>query len=72
MALMLIANVPLVGLPWRRILVPFGTLGITAAGRDAERNVVPMPSLLLEGFKASPAQRAGAPRLSSTPALSFC
>ena len=51
MALMLIANVPLVGLPLAAILVPFGTVGITAAGRDAERNVVPMPSLLLEGFK---------------------
>jgi hypothetical protein len=51
MALMLIANVPLVGLPLAAVLVPFGTVGITAAGRDAERNVVPMPSLLLEGFR---------------------
>ncbi|HTN48957.1 MAG TPA: BPSS1780 family membrane protein [Burkholderiaceae bacterium] len=51
MALMVIANVPLVGLPLAAILVPFGTVGITAAGRDAERNVVPLPSLLLAGFK---------------------
>jgi hypothetical protein len=51
MALMLIANVPLVGLPLAALLVPFGTVGITAAGREVERNVVPMPSLLIEGFK---------------------
>ncbi len=51
MALMLIANIPLIGLPLAAILVPFGTLGLTAAGRAAERNVVPLPSLLLDGFK---------------------
>lgn len=51
MALMMVANIPLVGLPLAAILVPFGTLGITAAGRDAERNVMPLPSLLLDGFK---------------------
>ncbi len=51
MALMLVASVPLVGLPLAAILVPFGTLGITAAGRDAERGVLPLPSLLLDGFK---------------------
>ncbi len=51
MALMVVANIPLVGLPLAAILVPFGTLGITAAGRDAERNVMPLPSLLIDGFK---------------------
>jgi hypothetical protein len=51
MALMVVANIPLVGLPLAALLVPFGTLGITAAGRDAERNVMPLPSLLIEGFK---------------------
>lgn len=51
MALMLVASVPLVGLPLAAMLVPFGTLGITAAGRDAARNVMPMPSLLLDGFR---------------------
>lgn len=51
MVLMLVANIPLVGLPLAAILVPFGTLGITAAGRDAERNVMPLPSLLIDGFK---------------------
>ena len=51
MALMVLANLPLVGLPLAALLVPFGTLGITAAGRDAQRNVMPLPSLLIEGFK---------------------
>jgi hypothetical protein len=51
MVLMVIANIPLIGLPLAAILVPFGTLGITAAGRDAERNVMPLPSLLIDGFK---------------------
>lgn len=51
MALMLVASVPVVGLPLAAILVPFGTLGITAAGRDAARGVLPLPSLLLDGFK---------------------
>ena len=53
MALMLIANVPLVGLPLAALLVPFGTLGLTAAGKAAERNVMPLPSLLLDGFKGT-------------------
>src|SRR4030095_5083321 len=52
MALMLIANVPLIGLPLAAILVPFGTLGITTAGRAAERNVMPLPSVLIDGFKS--------------------
>jgi hypothetical protein len=51
MVLMVVANIPLIGLPLAAILVPFGTLGITAAGRDAERNVMPLPSLLIDGFK---------------------
>ena len=53
MALMLIASVPVVGLPLAAVLVPFGTLGITAAGRDAERNIMPLPSLLIDGFKGA-------------------
>jgi hypothetical protein len=51
MALMVLASLPLVGLPLAALLVPFGTLGITAAGRDAQRNVMPLPSLLIDGFK---------------------
>lgn len=53
MGLMLVASVPVVGLPLAAIMVPFGTLGITAAGRDAARNVMPLPSLLLDGFKSA-------------------
>jgi hypothetical protein len=52
MALMVVANLPLVGLPLAALLIPFGTLGITAAGRDAERNVMPLPSLLIGGFRS--------------------
>jgi hypothetical protein len=51
MALMLLANVPFIGPALAAMLVPFGTLGITAAGRDAERNVMPMPSLLIDGIR---------------------
>jgi hypothetical protein len=51
MAIMLVASVPLVGLPLAAVLVPFGTLGLTAAGRDAERGVMPLPSLLIDGFR---------------------
>jgi hypothetical protein len=61
MALMLIANLPLVGLPLAALLVPFGTIGITAAGRDAQRNVMPLPSLLIDGFKGP--QRSALVRL---------
>lgn len=51
MALMAVASIPVIGVPLAAVLVPFGTLGITAAGRDAERNVMPLPSLLIDGFK---------------------
>lgn len=54
MALMLIANVPLIGLPLAALLVPFGTLGLTAAGREAERNVMPLPSLLIANLRSTP------------------
>jgi len=51
MALMAVASIPVIGVPLAAVLVPFGTLGITAAGREAERNVMPLPSLLIDGFK---------------------
>ena len=65
MALMVIASLPLVGLPLAALLVPFGTLGITAAGRDAQRNVMPLPSLLIDGFKGP--QRNALLRLGAGP-----
>jgi len=52
----LLAYVPFVGLPLAAVLVPFGTLGLTLAGRDAERGKMPMPTLMVEPFR-DPQQR---------------
>jgi hypothetical protein len=60
--LMLLASVPLAGLAVAALLVPFGTLGLTAAGREAEANRPPLPALLLEGFR-NPAARLPLARL---------
>ena len=62
MALMLLSNVPVVGLPMAAVLVPFGTVGLTLAGRIAEQGAMPLPALLLDGFRAGP-QRAPLLRL---------
>jgi hypothetical protein len=68
MALMLLANLPLIGLPLAAALVPFGTVAITLAGRDAQRGVMPMPSLLIEAFR-NPLQRTALLRLGGIHAL---
>lgn len=68
MTLMLLANIPVLGLPLAAAIVPFGTVAITLAGREAERGVMPMPVLLLEGFR-NPAQRAPLLRLGGIHAL---
>lgn len=47
----LLVYVPLVGLPLAAVLIPFGTIGLTLAGRDSERGTMPMPSLLIEPFR---------------------
>lgn len=60
--LMLLASVPLVGLAIAALLVPFGTLALTAAGREAEANRPPSLALLLEGF-SRPAARLPLARL---------
>ncbi len=52
----LLAYVPFIGLPLAAVLIPFGTLGLTLAGRDAERGKVPMPNLMVEPFR-DPQQR---------------
>ncbi len=52
----LLAYVPFVGLPLAAVLIPFGTLGLTLAGRDAERGKMPMPNLMVEPFR-DPQQR---------------
>ncbi len=54
MALMLLSNVPVVGLPIAAMLVPFGTVGLTLAGRVAEKGGMPLPALLLDGFREGP------------------
>lgn len=62
MALMLLSNVPVVGLPMAAVLVPFGTVGLTLAGMVADKGAMPLPALLLDGFRAGP-QRAPLLRL---------
>jgi MFS family permease len=52
----LLVYVPFVGLPLAAVLIPFGTLGLTMAGRDAERGKMPMPTLMVEPFR-DPQQR---------------
>lgn len=54
MALMLIANVPVLGMPIAAILVPFGTVGLTLAGMACAKGAMPLPALLLDGFRAGP------------------
>jgi hypothetical protein len=52
----LLAYVPFIGLPLAAVLIPFGTIGLTLAGRDAERGKMPMPNLMVEPFR-DPQQR---------------
>jgi hypothetical protein len=54
MVLMLVSNVPVLGLPIAALLVPFGTVGMTLAGKVSEKAGMPLPSLLLDGFRAGP------------------
>lgn len=58
----LLAYVPLVGLPLAAVLVPFGTIGLTLAGREAEGGTMPMPMLMVEPFR-NPQQRSALARL---------
>lgn len=58
----LLAYVPLVGLPLAAVLVPFGTIGLTLAGREAEGGTMPMPTLMVEPFR-NPQQRSALARL---------
>ena len=54
----LLAYVPFIGLPLAAVLIPFGTLGLTLAGRDAERGKIPMPNLMVEPFRDSQQRKA--------------
>ena len=58
----LLVSVPLVGLPLAAVLIPFGTIGLTLAGRDAEKGSMPMPVLLVEPLRV-PQQRKALFRL---------
>ncbi len=58
MAISLLAYVPLIGMPLAAVLVPFGTIGLTLAGRDAERGVMPMPVIMAEPFRDSKQRKA--------------
>jgi hypothetical protein len=51
MSLMVLTSVPFVGLVLAAILVPFATVGLTLAGRAAERGVIPLPSMLIDGMR---------------------
>ncbi len=54
----LLGYVPFIGLPLAAVLIPFGTIGLTLAGRDAERGKMPMPALMVEPFRDSQQRRA--------------
>lgn len=54
----LLAYVPFIGLPLAAVLFPFGTIGLTLAGRDAERGTMPMPVLMVEPFRDPPQRKA--------------
>ena len=58
----MLAYVPFVGLPLAAVLIPFGTIGLTLAGRDAERGSIPMPVLMVQPFR-DPQQRKALARL---------
>lgn len=58
MAVSLLAYVPLVGLPLGALLIPFGTIGLTLAGRDAERGVTPLPTLMAQPFRDAEQRKA--------------
>lgn len=62
MALMLLANLPVIGLPLAAVLVPFGTVGLTLAGRVSGQGAMPLPGLLIDGLRPGP-QRAPLLRL---------
>lgn len=62
MAVSLLTFVPFVGFPLAAVLIPFGTIGLTLAGRDAERGVMPLPTLMAEPFR-DPQQRKALVRL---------
>lgn len=68
MTVLLLASLPFIGVPLAAILFPFGMVGLTLAGREAERGVMPMPALMVEPFRDA-RQRAALFRLGIACAL---
>ncbi len=58
MVVTLLAYVPFIGMPLAAVLIPFGTIGMTLAGRDAERGVMPMPTLMAQPFRDARQRKA--------------
>lgn len=58
MGISLLASVPLIGMPLAAVLVPFCTVGLTLAGRAAERGAIPMPILMVEPFRDARQRKA--------------
>lgn len=51
--LLLLSNVPILGVALAAVVVPFGTVALAAAGREAEADRAPRVSLLLEGWRTA-------------------
>lgn len=62
MGMTLLSFVPYIGMPIALTLIPFGTVGLTLAAREAEEGVMPMPTALIAPFR-DPDQRKSLTRL---------
>ena len=58
MAVSLLTFVPFIGFPLAAVLIPFGTIGLTLAGRDVERGLMPLPTLMAQPFRDSQQRKA--------------
>ena len=58
MTISLLAYLPVIGLPLAAVLIPFGTIGLTVAGREAERNKMPMPGVMVQPFRDAQQRKA--------------
>ncbi|MEP6608191.1 MAG: BPSS1780 family membrane protein [Burkholderiaceae bacterium] len=62
MGMAMLTLVPFIGMPIALTLIPLGTVGLTLAGREAERGVMPMPTVMAEPLR-DPQQRKALLRL---------
>ena len=58
MTVSLLAYLPVIGMPLAAVLIPFGTIGLTLAGREAERGTMPMPVLMVQPFRDTQQRKA--------------